>query len=272
MQRHFKASLSLLAALVIFLSVTPSQVKAEELEIVGTGDGVKVLNALGAAFTKGHPGVKIFIPESIGSDGGINMVGKGERTLGRVARTIKDEEKGYNLHYVAFAKVPVVFFVHLSNQVKNLTTQQASDIFSGKITNWKEVGGKDAPISAIRRENDDSSLKVLRKSLPGFANLAFSDHALLAETTPAAFKQVESNPLAIGFGPLDVAKNSKVQTLSLDRRLPTFPDYPTVNTLGFVFKKANFDGTLKDFVEYATSAAVAPVITAAGGLPLLMPR
>lgn len=272
MQRHLKASLSLLAALVFFLSVTPSRVKAEELEIVGTGDGVKVLNALGAAYGKSHPGVEISIPESIGSEGGIKMVGKGERTLGRVARAIKEEEKSYNLQYVAFAKVPVVFFVHLTNQVKNLTTQQVCDIYSGKITNWKDVGGKDAPISVIRRENDDSSLKVLRKSLTGFANLAITSHSLLAETTPAAFKQVETNPLAIGFGPHDVAKNSKVQTLSLDRRLPTFPDYPTVNTLGFVFKKANFDGTVKNFIEYATSAAAAPVITAAGGLPLLMPR
>lgn len=272
MKIYLKYTFSLLTTFMILLYAVPSSLGAEELEIVGTGDGVKVLKALGAAYGIGHPGVKVSIPESIGSDGGIKMVGQGERILGRVARTIKEEEKSYNLHYVAYAKVPVVFFTHLANPVENLTSRQACDIYSGKISNWKEVGGKDAPITVVRRENDDSSLKILRKSLPGFANLSITNRSSLAETTAAAFTQVEMNPLAIGFGPLDVAKNSRVRTLSLDRRLPTFPDYPTVNTLGFVFKKEKYDGTIKNFVEYTTSAIAAPVITAAGGLPLLMPH
>lgn len=268
----FKSSHFFLATLLLLLTLPAAVAKAETLDIVGTGDGVKVLTALSAAFTKAHPGVQIKIPESVGSEGGIRLVGKGEKSLGRVARNIKEEEKGYNLSYIAFAKVPVVFITHPTNPVDNLSTEQVCAIFSGKISNWKEVGGKDAPITVIRRESDDSSLKVLRKSLPGFSNLAITERSKLAEKTNIAFQTVESDPQAIGFGPLDVAKNSKVRVISLDRRMPTFPNYPTVNTLGFVFKKTNYEGTVKQFVEFSTSSAAASVITAAGGLPLLMPR
>jgi hypothetical protein len=65
-----------------------------------------------------------------------------------------------------------------------------------------------------------------------------------------------------------VAINSKVRMLSIDGRLPTFPDYPSINTLAFVFKEKNRKGTLKDFLAFATSKEVAPIIRAAGALPM----
>ena len=245
-----------------------SRALAEELTIVGTGDGVKILKALGAAFERLHPGTTIAVPESIGSSGGIKAVGEGAAVLARVARTIKEKEQGYGLTYLPFARIPVVFFINPVLPLQNLTSIQAADIYRGTIDNWKALDGPDAPIAVVRREEGDSSLSALKKSLPTFKDLAITDRATLTDKTPLMFETVETTPLAIGFGPLDVARNQNVKVLSLDGRLATFPDYPVVNTLALVFKQTSHKGVLKAFVEFASSPAAAPIITAAGGLPL----
>lgn len=165
--------------MILSLTVSAGLASAKEMEIVGTGDGVKVLNALGAAYARSHPGMSVSVPESIGSSGGIAAVGKGEKVLARVARTLKDDEKGSGLTYLPFAKVPVVFFVNPSLTVKKLTSQQICAIYAGKISNWKEVGGPDAAIVVVTREAKDSSLGVLQKSLPGFKDVVVTGKALL---------------------------------------------------------------------------------------------
>lgn len=260
-----------IVAMVFALVLPASQAMAGAIEIVGTGDGVKVLNALGAAFAKSHPGMSISVPESIGSNGGIAAVAKNENKVARVARTLKDDEKGYGLTYLPFAKVPVVFFVNPALNVKKLTSAQVCDIYAGKITNWKDVGGPDAAIVVVTREAKDSSLGVLQKSLPGFKEVSVTGKALLVEKTPLMFNMVEEQPYAIGFGPSDIAINSKVREVAIDGRLSIFPDYPCINTLAFVFKEKNRTGDLRAFLAFATSPAAAPVIRAAGGMPITIP-
>ncbi|AMV73430.1 substrate-binding domain-containing protein [Desulfuromonas carbonis] len=268
MKRTARGLNLVLLVLALTLFGGGSRALAEELAIVGTGDGVKILKALGAAFERLHPGTTITIPESIGSSGGIKAVGEGEAALGRVARTIKEKEQGYGLTYLPFARIPVVFFVNPVLPVQNLSSDQAAAIYRGAIDNWKTVGGPDAPIAVVRREEGDSSLSTLKKSLPAFKDLAITERAILTEKTPLMFEAVETTPLAIGFGPLDVARNQNVKVLSLDGRLATFPDYPVVNTLALVFKEANRKGTLQSFVEFVSAPAAAPIISAAGGVPL----
>ncbi len=252
--------------ILILLFAAPAM--AEGISIVGTGDGVKVLKALGTVFEKGHPGVNIEIPDSIGSSGGIKAVGEGTALLGRVARPIKAKEQDYGLGHRPFARVPVVFFVNPIIGIQGLTAREVCAIYSGKITNWKEVGGKDLPIVVVRREDTDSSLEVLRKSFPGFKDLVLTGKATLAEKTPLMFEIVETQPAAIGFGPHDVAKNAKVRMLAIDGRLPTFPGYPSVNILALIYKDGKLSGNAKAFVDFATSPAAAPIIAAAGGVPL----
>ena len=65
-----------------------------------------------------------------------------------------------------------------------------------------------------------------------------------------------------------MALNSSVRMLIIDTRLPTYPGYPSINTLAFVFKEQSRSGELAEFLDFATSAAAAPAIRAAGGMPL----
>ncbi len=245
-----------------------SSVAAEEITIVGTGSGVAILGAIGEAFGQTNPDVKIIIPESIGTGGGIKAVGRDEFLLGRVARELQEKEKPYGLTYVAYAKYPVVFFVNKSVSVTNLTAQQVLDIYSGKITNWKEVGGNDASIRIVQRQEGDSSLEVLFAAFPGFKELVVTEKAKTTFSDPETEETVLNTENVIAYGSYSNVKNLDVTTLTIDGKSPTDADYPYVGTLGLVYKEANYTGNIKTFIEFATSDAANDVIISAGGIPL----
>ena len=245
----------------------PNFILAKEITIVGTGDGVNILKAIGEAFSRMNPDVTVEVPKSIGSGGGIKAVGTGQKQIGRVARPIKDKEKPYGLSYVEYARYPVVFFVNKGVGISALSADQICDIYSGKITNWRDLGGRDAKIRVVRREDGDSSLKVLRKSFPGFKDITLTTKSKTAFSTPEAFFIVEEKANTIGFGPYDVAKGANVQVVSIDGKHPTAAGYPSFGHLAFVYKESNANGNIKKFIEFATSPAAHEAIIKVGGVP-----
>jgi phosphate transport system substrate-binding protein len=133
---------------LLILLTLPAQGAAEELRYVGSSTiGTSILEAeAAAAFTK-NSGIKFTAIEQIGSGRGIQAVLEGKTSLAGASRPLKTDEKkakliGTNIGYDAIA-----VFVHGDNPVKNLTKEQLKGIFTGAITNWREVGGKDAPIT-----------------------------------------------------------------------------------------------------------------------------
>ena len=101
------------------------------------GDAVEILKKSGKKFTS------VEIP---GSGKGIQALIEGKVTLGGASRPLKAEEKKAGLSATTIGYDAIAVFVHKSNPVKNLTKEQLKGIFTGKIKNWKEVGGKNAPI------------------------------------------------------------------------------------------------------------------------------
>ena len=86
-----------------------------------------------------------------------------------------------------------------------LTSAQLADIYRGKITNWRDVGGADVRIKVVRREDQDSTLLVLRQSMPGWKDLAITEKSKTAVTTQDCFDTVKEVEGAIGFGPFTAA-------------------------------------------------------------------
>jgi len=254
---------TLLAAGIFFASL----VCAEEITVVGTGDGVIILKAVGDAFTKDNPDVTISIPESIGSGGGVKAVGTDKYLIGRVAREIQEKEKPYGLIYLPFAKVATVFFVNRNVGVRNLSAQLVCDIYSGKIANWKEADGKESKIRVIRREDGDSSLNVLLQTFPGFKDVVITEHSKTAFSTSETFSAVEEIPDSIGFGPYDVAKDSKTDILAIDGKKAVDSDYPSFTTLALIFKEKNKTGNIQKFLEFVKSENAREAVRNAGGIP-----
>ncbi len=257
--------MTVLAAICMFGVVF--SVSAEEITIVGTGSGTAILTAIGAAFTLQHPGMMITVPKSIGSGGGIKAVGRDEYLLGRVAREIKENEEPYGLTLVPVAKIPIVFFVNRSVTVKNLSIQQVLDIYSGKITNWKDVGGDDARIRLITREEGDSSLDALKESFPGFKDITITSKSKMTFSDPETEAAVEEYAGAIAYGSYANAKNTNAKILTVDGKSATDLDYPYVGMLGLIFKEKNYTGNIKQFVEFATSETAHEAIKEEGGMP-----
>ncbi|MEA2871438.1 MAG: phosphate transport system substrate-binding protein, partial [Hyphomicrobiales bacterium] len=128
-----------------------SSLQAADLSVVGTGDGIDLLRALGAAYTADHPDTNVVVPPSIGSGGGLAAVGSNKEVLARVARPLSDSEKEAGLVATPVFRLPSAFFVHRSAGVSSLTAAQLADIYSGKISNWRDAGGQDVRIKVVRR-------------------------------------------------------------------------------------------------------------------------
>lgn len=256
----------LLVFTTICLLGVVSIVSAEEITIVGTGAGTTILKAIGDAFSQQNPGITITIPSSIGSGGGIKAVGRDEYLLGRVARGIQEKEKPYGLTYIPYANIPIVFFTNKSVAVKDLSTQQILDIYSGKTTNWKEVGGNDARVRVVTREEGDSSLDILLQLFPGFKDITITSRAKTMFSDPETEELVLRTANVIAYGPYPNAKAIDVNVLTIDGKSPTDEDYPYIGPLGLIYKEANYTGNIKKFVEFALSEAAHEVIKEAGGI------
>jgi len=254
-------------AAVLLCLICSGTVMAEEIVIVGTGSGMALLRTVGNEFSKTHPDVKITVPESIGSSGGIKAVGTDQAVVGRVGRKLKDTEAHYGLAYIPFVRLPIVFFVNKSVGIKDITPQQACDIYSGKITNWKEVGGKDARIKVVRREDGDSSLLVLLESLPGFKDIVITDKSKTTLSDQETLEFVASKEDTIAFGTYGDAKSSQVDVLTFGGKKPDESDYPYTGSLALIVKEKNNTGNIKAFADFVISPETHAIIREAGGLP-----
>ena len=245
-----------------------SGLQAGDLSVVGTGDGIDLLRALGAAYTADHPDTNVIVPPSIGSGGGVAAVGSNKEVLARVARPLSDSEKEAGLIATPVFRLPSAFFVHRSAGVSSLTSAQLADIYRGKITNWRDVGGSDARIRVVRREDQDSTLLVLRQSMPGWKDLAITEKSKVAVTTQDCIDTVKEVPGAIGFGPFTKALEMELAVLKIDGHYPTDRGYPSAVTLTFVHKESTVTPDAKRFIGYVKAAKAKTVLTSMGGVPV----
>jgi phosphate transport system substrate-binding protein len=245
-----------------------SPAHAGDLAVVGTGDGIDLLRAVGAAYTAEHPETSVLVPPSVGSGGGIAAVNSDKEVLARVARPLSDSEKDAGLVATPIFRLPSAFFVHPSSGVAQLTYQQLADVYSGKVTNWKDVGGADRRIRVVRREDQDSTLLVLRQSMPGWNDLVITEKSKTAVTTQECSNTVKEVEGAIGFGPFTRALESDLVVLKIQGRYPTDRDYPSAVTLAFVHKPATVTSEAKSFIGYANAEKARMVLTRMGGVPV----
>jgi phosphate transport system substrate-binding protein len=245
-----------------------SSLQAADLSVVGTGDGIDLLRALGAAYTADHPDTNVIVPPSIGSGGGVAAVGSNKEVLARVARPLSDSEKEAGLIATPVFRLPSAFFVHRSAGVLSLTNAQLADIYSGKVTNWRDVGGQDMRIKVVRREDQDSTLLVLRQSMPGWKDLAITEKSKMTVTTQDCIDTVKEVPGAIGFGPFTKALEMELAVLKIDGHYPTDRSYPSAVTLTFVHKDSTVTPEAKRFIGYVKAAKAKTVLTSMGGVPV----
>lgn len=186
------------------------------ISMVGSTSMEKFANALSEVFMEKYPNVTLQA-EFVGSGAGIEAVANGSADIGNSSRNLKDEEKAKGVveNIVAIDGIAVV--VDPANQVEDLTKQQLTDIYSGKITNWSQAGGSDSPIVVVGREAGSGTRGAFEEILKLEEQCRYSNEL---DSTGAVMAKVASTPGAVGYVSLDVLDDT-VKALKLDGVEPT---------------------------------------------------
>ena len=186
------------------------------ISMVGSTSMEKFANALSEAFMEKYPKVTV-TAEFVGSGAGIEAVSNGTADIGNSSRNLKDEEKakGVAENIVAIDGIAVV--VDPANTVEDLTKDQLTSIYDGTVTNWKDVGGNDAPIVVVGREAGSGTRGAFEELLKLEDACKYSNEL---DSTGAVMAKVASTPGSIGYVSLDVLDDT-VKALKLDGAEPT---------------------------------------------------
>ena len=186
------------------------------ISMVGSTSMEKFANALSEVFMEKYPNVTVQA-EFVGSGAGIEAVTNGSADIGNSSRNLTDEEKANGIaeNIVAIDGIAVV--VDPANTVADLTKQQLTDIYSGTVTNWSEVGGSDSPIVVVGREAGSGTRSAFEELLGLEDQCKYSSEL---DSTGAVMGRVASTPGAIGYVSLDVLDDT-VKAVSLDGAAPS---------------------------------------------------
>ena len=181
------------------------------ISMVGSTSMEKFANALSEAFMEKYPKVTV-TAEFVGSGAGIEAVSNGTADIGNSSRNLKDEEKakGVAENIVAIDGIAVV--VDPANTVEDLTKDQLTSIYDGSVTNWKDVGGNDAPIVVVGREAGSGTRGAFEDLLKLEDACKYSNEL---DSTGAVMAKVASTPGSIGYVSLDVLDDT-VKAVKLD--------------------------------------------------------
>ena len=227
----------------------------------------KVVGILVESFQEMHPGVTISYNGS-GSGAGITAAIDGTADMGLSSRELKEEETGKGAvgHVVALDGVAVV--VNPENTVEDLTCAQIADIFSGKVTNWSEVGGADGPIAVLGREPGSGTRGAFEEIVGVEDECVYNAEY---SSTGDVIGQVSTNPNAIGYASLS-AVSEKVKAVKVDgvecsEKTVKDGTFPIQRPFLMVTKEGTeLSAAAQAFLDYARSAEVADLIAQAGAV------
>jgi phosphate transport system substrate-binding protein len=250
--------------LVIFITALVSCQKIwmkpkQTLRIKGSDTMYILAEVWAINYMKAKPNVAVYV-EGGGSATGFEALSKNECDIAMSSRLIKTAEaqklaKSFNkiglLHLVA--KDALSVYVNYSNPIDNLTLFQLKQIFTGEITNWKDLGGKDEKILVVTRPSNSGTYVYFKKFVLG--NLEYTPQSIIKESTNSIVQFVSKNQAAVGFGGL--AYGPSVKHLKINHILPIDENvrqdkYPLSRYL-YLYTASNPKGETANFINWALS-------------------
>ena len=225
----------------------------------------KVIGSLGEAFEAENSGIT-FTYNPTGSGSGITAVSEGRCDIGLSSRALTDEEKESGLTETILALDGIAIIVNPENPVNDLSLEDIAKVYTGEITNWKDLGGNDAEIVLIGREAGSGTRDGF-ESITGTEDLCQYRQELTS--TGDVITTVANNPGAIGYASL-ASISDTVKAITVDG---VAPSEETVKDGSYVVQRpfvlvTKTDTPLSEaaqlFFDYATSADVEDILTGAG--------
>jgi phosphate transport system substrate-binding protein len=218
----------------------PAAETAQTIENKGSDTLVNLALAWAETYMGFRPNVRISVTGG-GSGTGIAAMINGTVDIANASRAMKPEEiaaaqtNGISPVEFTVARDAIAVVVHPSNPVDTLTLQQISDIYTGNIANWSQVGGEDRPIVLLSRESNSGTYVYFLENVIRLGNkeseLLFTPDTLLMPSSEGISTEVRQNPNAIGYDGLGyVTADQKVVAVARDAGVPyVLPSVETVN-------------------------------------------
>lgn len=244
-------------SLIVFTGCGKADNQAQDgltgsITISGSTSVMPLSEELGQAFMDEHPDVKINVAGG-GSSAGIKAAQEGTADIGASSRELKEDEQ--NLHVYEIARDGIAIVVNPENPVTDLSLMQIAQIFSGEITNWKEVGGPDAPISVVTREDGSGTRSA-------FEEIVLSDEqsihgaATIQNSTGAIINTVATDPNAIGYVSIG-SIGDNVKPIKVDGFEPTEENVKSgsyrISRPFLYLTKEEPQGVVKAFIDWVLS-------------------
>ena len=240
---------------------------AEELAIPGSGNNEYLVARLADGFNAAQDRHHVSVPSSTGTAGAIRALEEGTASLVRVGRPLKEAERSKGYVYVSLGRDAIEFVGGADVSVPGISSSQVMDIYNGKITDWRELGGRPGPIRAIGREVTDASRTVIGLRIKGFGDMRFADVVKLVHLDPQAIALLDRFPTSFGFLNRSALRSTKTRivALELDSVAPTANNlasgrYPLWLELGLAHKKGELTEAGKAFLAF---------VSATGGVTIL---
>jgi phosphate transport system substrate-binding protein len=268
MDSEMKRSLLLAAALL-----APALSFAGTTTVKGSDTMVILAQRWAEAWMKAQPLKKVQVTGG-GSGTGIAALINGTTDVANASRAMKPDEKaklkekGADAVETIVARDGVAIYVNKSNPVESLTVDQIRGIYLGDITNWKDVGGANAPIVLYSRENSSGTYVFVKEHV--LKNEDFATQAQTLPGTAAVVNAVSKEKNGIGYGGGAYAKGVKelkVEGVSTTKEAVLAGKYPLSRPL-FVYTKGAPAGEIKDFIDFCLSAAGQKIVGEVGYFPV----
>jgi phosphate transport system substrate-binding protein len=214
--------------------------------------------------------VKIEINQ-IGSSAGITNATTGVSEIGMSSRDLKEEEKASGLVETIIAYDGIVVVTHPTNKVKNLTLDQVKQIFTGEVTNWKELGGDDLEIVVVSREDGSGSRDAFQE-IVGYTSGELVRTSIIASGNGNIKTTVATNKHAVGFISFEYI-DSSISTINIDGVEATAENvlqkkYSLSRPFLFVHKPNTLTDAGQQFIDYILSPDGQAIVAETGAIPI----
>ena len=283
------AATALLAALAVLAACGGGGPQSQTTTIQNKGSDtmVNVAQAWAEAYKQAHPGSNIAVTGG-GSGTGIAALINDTVDIANASRAIKDEEikaaQANGVEPVEFvvSQDAIGVIVHRDNPINRLTLQEISWIYTGKITNWQELGGDDRPIVKLSRETNSGTHVYFLEEVIRLGDSAnkeiFSADTLLLPSSEGIIAEVRENPNAIGYDGLGyITDDVKIIAVAVDDAsayvLPTVDTvndgtYPIARYL-YMYTIGQPTGAVKDYMEWIMQAEAQQIVKDLGFVPIV---
>ena len=261
-------ALTLAACSAVQPTPMPTPVPKANISVSGSGSVASTIKFLSEAYAKKHNDLSFEFLSGTGTGGGTKGVLQQQLDLAAMARVPTSEESSAGMAFVGLGTDRIALVTSLDVSIAGLTGQQVKDILTGKITNWSAVGGPNATINVLVRDEAEAATQILRDKVVG--KEAFASGVLVLTSAGDMNAALANTTNALGFGSYTnmVLDKAKARALTVDGHAPADVNdnsYPFTRQSGVGYLPAN--AKVKPFIDYIASPEAKTLLAGVGIAP-----